>query len=462
VIRGVVELLLAAILISLLAVAARALGAWDLAAAYGVDSNFEAPIVAGIMFLLAAWFSANTDLPWKIVSVLYCIGVVVIGAAAGIVARELLLGELASLRVVSAVLTVIFLIIAALWLLAQILDLKLEPPKVVVATFAAFFASFVVALSLVSFFVDDWNRIIGGWLPWASLSSGAVSDVLPGELDSFSDSLDSVFSVLTTVLATAATVYVVVVASPKLQEILKYLELTPAQVKAARKLRRPLSDLIRAVKVEPGFKREFFITADSFERESPIESDALGGARVKIIAPAPGSPPNTFTFAKVRKLLRRAQIDIRESLFFVYPTTGSAAGPICYATGPEMWELMHRIEPGEETSSSETYDEGMPGSGRFRGAFSDSFFGALNSGNAEALIAIIENARKEVLKHNPQDDVLLTSFKLRDSEEVLKALTEMKTYKVRRALVYSGKVPAERAILSIPHIAAYLEDETDG
>lgn len=431
-------------------------------------------VTFGAAAILSLW-------PKPLLWAFYCAIAVAFGAVAGIVVRNWLVSGAVAIESASAVVALALLLGTGLWLWWQIFPPRWSLPKYVIDGAVTVAAAFVIASSLASSVAGEWNK----YVTWLSIIPAAVETCAPvcesesgatdsqassnksndansrdllQDLQELANKVDNLIGLLTVILATAAAAYVAAVATPKLQEILSYLQLEPEQVEAGHRLRRPLSDLIRKVEADDmKFKREFIVTADSFARESPIESVVHGGARIKIIAPPPGSPQNSFTFAKLRKILEAAQVDLRRSLILVYPSAGTTVDPVCYGTGAEMWELMYRIE--SEGSAQEQGLDQTPGSGRFRGAYSDSFFGALNSGNARAIAAVIENARASVLKENPQDDVLLSSFVLRDTEELVVAMTEMKKRSLRRALVYGGKVPGERAILSVPHIADYLWDD---
>ncbi|MCE9522776.1 MAG: hypothetical protein K8S25_10135 [Alphaproteobacteria bacterium] len=414
------------------------------------DPALMAMAVASGTFAFAAWLSywlGNTS-KMLLVSII----VVIVGATTGIAVREVLFAQPDVFNYTPLGFLIVFLVSVGFWLWNQLSELTWHISKRFVDTLAAFAASFVIAISLVPLVVDVWNASVGRVLTFAVLSNGSDIQKLLDRLQELAGTLDSLSGLLTAIIATAGATYVVTMASPQLEAILSYLQLSPPQVNAAHKLRRPLSDLVQAVTdADLKFKRELVITMDSFERESPIESGTSPrGARIKIVVPPPGSPPHAFSFTKISELLERAHVDIRESLFFVYPMARSDAGPICYATGPELWELMQ----------SPARDDGMPGSGRFRGAFSDSFFGALNSGNAEAISIIVDKARDSVLRGNPQDDLLLCTYALSDTCELTTALREMRKRGLRRALVFApNRAPTERAILGIPHIAAYLWNE---
>lgn len=452
VLRGAVEVALATLLLLPPALLLRWLDLWRQLSIPDPGASLEVLAVVGLAFLLAlvlhyAFGDGLIVALNRIMLGVLATGVATGGALSGVVVREFVVRGKIPADYVAATVLAFGLPFIAYWLWRQLSGNPWRIPAVGVIG-PAFVAAAVVAFMLVPFLVKDWNQTVGQVHPWLMLMPSATQTSLLTTLKELAGVLDSLFGLLSATLATAATVYIVTSVSPDLSRIIDYLGLSRAQITAAQKLRKPLSDLIRETRPRDAlFKREFIITPKSFERESPLESVIAGGARVKLIVPRVGSTPDAFTFDKIKIMLDRAQIEIRDSLFFVYLDDPQARSePVCYGTGPELWELMQR----------QVGDDDRPASGRFRGEFSDSFFGALNTGNARAIQAVIESARAFALLNNPLDDLLLTSVVLKDTMEIKDALTVMKERNLRRALVCSTKTPSERAIIGVPSIAAYL------
>ncbi len=412
------------------------------------------------VFLLAAGFSSR-DM-WAVTKragyAVFSVAVILAAAIVGILVREWVLCS--SLELLATLLLALALALAALWLFGRLAQVRIVPrlserTRVVLAGAVT---AFVIAFTLISFLVPAWNGLVP---PWLELTPDARSATVSAErvevpaaepskpdpdklFDDLSGRLDILFGLIGAALATAATVYVVQ-QIPELDQIVRYIGLSSAQVEAAHRMRQPLSDLFSQIKsLDFKFKREVIITESSFGPELPLETRS-GGARVKIIAPRRGGSPDSITFDAIKEHLRQAQVEIRESIVFVYLDRRENE-PLCYATGPEFWELM---QPASG-------DDDRPASGRFRGEFSAAFFTALNSGDGDRIKDVVKRARRFVLNANPQDDVLLCDIILRDTMEFKDALTTMRRNGLRRALVCSTRVPHERAVIGVPHIAEYL------
>lgn len=450
-VRGAVEVAFAALVLLLLVLAARLSGLWAQAPIPDPGASIEVLVIIGLAFIVALPLRACfAEVVLVIEQVMFAIAAIYVafgGAAAGVLLRDLVVRGSFSAAEVSGTILVVAVPLIALWLWRELTGRHVQFPRLDVVGLA-FLTSVIVAFTLFSFVVKDWNAMIKPWASWLTFKESVAHGSLLRTLGDLGGQLDSLFGLFGAALATAATFYIVTSVSPNLLKIIDYIGLSRAQITAAQKLRRPLSDLLRETKPRDALsRREFFITPDSFERESPLESPIAGGARVKIVAPPIGSPPNIITFDKIKNLLLRAQIDFRDSLFFVYlndPRTHTK--PVCYGTGLELWDLMQRP----------TADDDGLCRARFRGEFSDDFFGALNSGNAVAIQAVIQAARDQALENNPHDDLLLGKWVLTDTMEVQEALSIMKDNNLRRALVCTTKTPTDRAILGVPSIAAYL------
>ncbi|MBP6011065.1 MAG: hypothetical protein KBA31_02455 [Alphaproteobacteria bacterium] len=450
--RGAVEVALATLLLLVIAFALPWPLLWTRFSLPAPGPTVEVLAVLGLAFPMAlVLHSLLGDQLVIVISRLMlgviAIGVAVGGASFGVFLRELILTEKIKADYVAAAVLASALLFTAYWLWRQLSGNPWRIPALGVIG-PAFVAAAVMSFMLIPFLADDWNQWAKQTHPELLLHPGNPNAHLLATLKDLAGVLDSLSGLLSAALATAATVFIVTSVSPDLSRIIDYLGLSRAQITAAQKLRKPLSDLVRETKPRDAlFKREFIVTPQSFEREAPLESVIAGGARVKLIVPRVGATPDAFTFDRIRTLLDSAQIEIRDSLFFVYLSDRLASSePVCYATGPEMWELMQR----------QVGDDDRPASGRFRGEFSDDFFASLNSGNGRAIQAVIENARAFALSNNPLDDLLLTSVVLKDTMEVKDALTVMRAHNLRRALVCSSKVPVERAVIGVPSIAAYL------
>lgn len=448
-----INVALAAVPVLILLFIARWLDAWARLGIPDPGPFIELTAGLGFSFLLASVLGDDLVIAInRAVLAVVAVAVVFGGALLGIILREYVVNEKITADYVAGGVVLFALPFIAYWLWRQLTGIPWRVPSLG-SIGPAFVAAIVLSFMLTPFLVVDWNTYIKPIYPVLMLTEPKTHETLLSTLKDLAGVIDSLSGLLSAVLATAATAYIVTSVSPDLARIIDYLGLSRAQITAAQKLRKPLSDLIRETKpTDTVFKRDFVITPQSFGRESPFESTVAGGARIKLVIPRTGGTPHMFTFEVIKEFLDRAQIEIRDSLFFIYlDDPGMRTEPVCYGTGPEMWELMQPYSG----------DEDRPASGRFRGEFSASFFTALNAGNASVIQAVVENARAFALANNPLDDLLLTRYSLKDTMDVKDALKCMKKHRLRRALVVSTKTPIERAILGMPSIAAYLWDDPD-
>jgi predicted transcriptional regulator len=85
----------------------------------------------------------------------------------------------------------------------------------------------------------------------------------------------------------------------------------------------------------------------------------------------------------------------------------------------------------------------------------------LNRNDPDGVIAAVDSARKDLLKHHPHAEVLLSTALVSEKDSVQTVLKKMKECALSRILVMSDKAPIERGVIGAAEISDFLLNEAD-
>lgn len=321
-------------------------------------------------------------------------------------------------------------------------------------TFRYSVAVFVATLTVVSITFNLAPEIstglkpyLGQLLDWLlsqkiglSLSGERVAESAPGS-DAIQEGIGLILSVLSagTLTATASTHVIRIISDIQVAQ-----NLTEEQRRAAARLRHAASSAVPAAKrLTESYPQEFRIDLHSKERRFPlINTGGTKKARVKLII-QPGNKPETrqkIDAEWLGKLLTSARGVPHQTLFFVC-TAAAGQDPevVCYGTGAEFVELA--------SNNGVVSSSGSPAN--------DTFFDALNDGDAAAIKRVVDEVRGNLLQQQPYRDLLLATITQKKSRELAVVLKDMGQNRLGHILLVTRE-GLEDSLLGAEEIAAYL------
>lgn len=186
-------------------------------------------------------------------------------------------------------------------------------------------------------------------------------------------------------------------------------------------------------------------------RQFPLVTEGGVRARVKLILQRSGMPAegDDFRLDTLRQLLHSAEIELTQSVFFVYDLDTTGDTIVCYGTGAELEALYQMGDP-------------------YRGGttIGAAFVRALNFNNRMALDEIVPMARAILQSRHPSSDILLSTKSMHENDTMEAVMNVMQhgqrppgggtPENMTRILLQSDKAPFERGFVGAAEISRFL------
>lgn len=296
------------------------------------------------------------------------------------------------------------------------------------------------------------------FLPYAAeFLRGPLLALMEAPIGSRADELEMLIErteqLWTTIGALAAVFVFVAVAdtvSPLLHKVLEALGLSENQIKLAKRMLLPVKGVVpKGRQISQLYAKEVQINRPTLRRQFPLINGAGAKARVKLIIEEQKTfyEGDDFSWTQVDGLLKSADIELTQCLFFVCALDKKQHPKmLCYGTGAELKQLF-------EATKEVPHRLGV--------TVSEQFVSALNRNDPDGVIAAVDSARKDLLKHHPHAEVLLSTALVSEKDSVQTVLKKMKECALSRILVMSDKAPLERGVIGAAEISDFLLNEAD-
>lgn len=334
------------------------------------------------------------------------------------------------------------------------------------AAVAAVSGALAITVILIPDLAEFWNRNLGSFVLLHSGTNPASILNRHNVAQDFSDRAAAVINLALAVLLAGSVIAITYDVSPELSAILGWIGLTKRQIALAKRVRQPVRGAIHPdIMLSQMYRKEIQIDQFSSSRRLPLVNGGGHKARVKLFIAQrshdikhedergdhgrdrdqkqkghdeEASDP-LFTWEWIDGLLKSADVEAQQSLFFVYSRSPSEI--ICYGTGDEVKNLLNM----------QNEVAGHPGD-----SIGDLFRDALRAGDKQEVKELVDQARRILLKGHPHADVLLSTVVRKESDELQHVMDEMARNGLNRILLVSDHAPLERSIVGSAEISSFL------